>query len=232
MSRPDYLTPEVLDAVKFAARTVWRRYRGYIEVDDLVTEGALWVTTHPNKVREIFRDGEEWTEKRAWGRLHKQLCGQMSRVARLEKAHATGYEPEDEEFYRPGVVEDVLRAVLSGDAAYLGPESGEELERVSSGAGDPAEGNSWPVLLADVRGAWVRATSGEDPLISFEDRWFLTARLGSGMTFEQIGRAKDCSAEWARRRVQRCISLLCEDLNGIRPLENDPDIEYQEASGE
>lgn len=200
MSTPD-LDLEV--AVKAAASNVLRRFGDYVERDDLVQEGWLWVLEHPGTLAsynadEIRRDAQY--------RLDRDLRMAMERCARAERAHMLGYRPEDEHFYDRGFLIAVLPAVF--DRAEAPPEF---LREIGSRAGrEPSEeyGN-WIVIRQDVENAFYS--------LNHADRKVMHMRYDLGMSQQEVGMHFGVAQDAISHREKRIFARMVRHLGGRRP---------------
>lgn len=129
------------------AKDTQRRYPT-VGLDLLLTEAHAWLSRHPERLAGADSDEGEFFK------LQRGLRSHLGVVALHEAASLGGYEARDVYFFGT----DVIAAVLPGlwDENY-GGEAAEETEIRSKG--DAAEGNNWPVLLADVRRGFNKCNS-------------------------------------------------------------------------
>lgn len=201
----------VLDAVRTAATRVARRYRRFITMDDLMQSGYLWVAQHPKKVGELVPDAGEpdKVQRQAFGRLTRLLERALEGVARTEKAARSGYHPDDEAFYSPALVEELLPTVFQADTLWNQPQG--EPQEVRSTA-DPAESGNWPVMVLDIRQAWEKADLTPD------ERSCLVLRYSGGLTIDMLAAAQHASKETIIKRLRYGLAAVGRALHGVRPL--------------
>jgi RNA polymerase sigma factor (sigma-70 family) len=189
--------------VNYVAHSMSKRYP-MVERSDISQEIWVWFLTHQKKLAE-------------WYELPKvdqtQLVSRSIRNAALkycekEKARAVGYELSDLFYYDKATVELFLPSIVSGD--YEIPEAllaGGDRSRATK---DPAEGNGWLAMRADI-------SSGYDKLTE-QHREVLRLRfLNESGTYKQLGQALGCSEEAARKRTDRAIQSLINKIGGKRP---------------
>src|SRR6266480_3745572 len=116
------LDPGVADCVDEAARTIAksRRWRRWVEYDDVMMEMWVWVYGHPAKTNALVT-GDRW-----W--LVRRLRTVGERFARREKAARTGYLPGDEYFYSPAQVRALLPDAM--DTSCTPPQGAADELRV------------------------------------------------------------------------------------------------------
>ncbi len=207
----DFLTP-IFASV---ANGVWSRNRGYVERDDLVQECWVWYLSTPSRQRQITELLEDGKPKLATKVARQGAWAKCQQVARSEKAAKEGFGVEDEAFYSPALLMQILPAVLNDD-----PAMGRLKEDGSSAARnpgeivaktDPAEGNTWLAMLADVSRAWT------DVDLEHEERVAVDMWLGKQCTQTEIARALGKSQQTVSRMCEKALRRLCEALGGADP---------------
>lgn len=202
---------DVVSAVNEAATRVTRRYRAYVSRDDMLQAGWLWVLEHPSKVNRNLPDPEE--DQRNQRRVYRRLVTLFERalegVARAEKAAASGYSTDDEYFYEGALIEQLLPAIWDEDFLFDPPQQDDREKR---GRQDPAEGNNWPALIADIHRAW----KGAD--LTIDQRAFLMMRFGEGRTIDHCAKVMQVSKETVLKQVKQGVSAIARELHGVRPL--------------
>jgi len=189
--------------VQNKAELVCRKYRRYIEFEDVEQIGELWMLEHPEKLTEYM----EMEEPRlaAW-RLGQDLWRAMERYARKERAHAVGYKSEDEEFYTEGMIKLILPRVLNG---VIEPDvrAREEIKAPK----DPAEGGDYLASYLDVQRAWRLAS------LAAMERGVLEYTYIHGLSQEAIGSVLGLSQPTVSRAYDRGIRKLQRYLGGAKP---------------
>ena len=158
------------DVAANVARSVHKKYHTYFDVDDLRQELLVWVLKRETKVQEWLVHENEEDYKVGIRMLARALQRQADKYCRNKKAQALGYQLEDEAYYSPIVLSELLPFVW---ADVVDTRDGSQ-PRVSGG-GNPAEGGTYIIQLFDVR----RALSKLDP----------NDKLVLQMKFYEIGRA-------------------------------------------
>jgi len=221
----DPVTPELLAAmVVIPARAVARRFRGHVEMEDVVQEGHLYVLAQLD-AEEEQQDREERGLKRrdktplivAIEEGNSDVCDQQiyrhcERFARREKAARTGYQTADEQFYSDdsggtAILADLLQYVLA-DTWPDSPPGLEEREHVS-GSRPISEGGNWTAMLCDISAAYGR--------LRHEDRLLLHRRFRGQYTVEQIGVMMDMAHQRVSEELRRALRRLLNQLGGVSP---------------
>lgn len=195
------------------AKSVARRYIGFIDADDLRQELSIWCWQRPDKVAEWLDPkpdpdtGEVDKEARKVGpkKLALSLKRKAERVARKERAHSLGYKPEDEWFANKGTIIELLPTVLSDG---LDGYERVGVEGNGKSANDPAEGNGHLALLADVAAAWKAHPS---PV--------LHALYGTGtqVTRKEVADNMGIAVSTLDRREDQALSKMVDYLGGENP---------------
>lgn len=196
-----------IEAVLYAsASTLQRRYAGFVDRDDLLQEGRIWLWEHDTQVQEKLADEEPDARTASW--LGTCLQRAMEVHARKCKAQGAGYDPEDEAWYPRGVVALVLPKVLAGDRE---PPTQGGLDGMPRGQSDPAESShNWTVMYADVE----KALGG----LTMEDIALLVVRHHEELTFDDIAQQYGWgSPATAQRNVRRVEGKLIQALGGFKP---------------
>lgn len=166
--------------------------------EDLTQEGILWLLEHPGEV-EAARDrsGKPYTSRLVGRiRMHYVQTG-------MDKA---GEDPFIEQKYTPDMVALAFPAVY--DPEYVPfrekSEAGERFARK-----DPAEGNNWQAVVADVSSAvdaYGRVSEGI--------RWVWMHEV-LGESYDTLAARMGVSRSTAYRKVQDTLAWMADWLNGI-----------------
>lgn len=208
------MTAVDIDAVLASAATdVLRRFRGYIDREDLMQEGHLWVLSHDRRYREYSADENE---KRGRYRLRRDVSGAMEKVARAAKAATLGYDPADEYFYSMRQIVRLLPAAIAND---LTPA---ERDGEGSRNSDPAEGGNYPAQVLDVAHAWRAAPLTE------EERAVILLHV-DGESDQVIADRLGVTRQRASAIRGRALRALVGSLGGVRPRGCPHDCECHEG---
>jgi RNA polymerase sigma factor (sigma-70 family) len=197
---------EANDIASQVARTVHRKYHTYFDVADVRQELLVWVVRREDKVKEwlTHEQGDE-VYKGGVRQLGKTLSRHADRYCRKLKAQKLGYQLDDEAFYTPISLSELLPFVWT-DVVNT---KNNNTERVS-GSGNPAEGGNYVIQLFDIR----RALTKLEP----EDKIVLQMRFFEQLTFDEIATTLDISDSTAHRKVDGALRRLNNHLGGQSPF--------------
>lgn len=136
------MTIDLTEAEQKAARRValesLRRYRGYVEADDVAQELLVWMYGHEEKVRG-------WREGSGYKALYKALSRAAHRFCEREKAAQVGYHLSDNVGYGVSLLRELLKAALNPGRTH-GEQNKEALRKGVFESMPPL-----PVEVIDVR---------------------------------------------------------------------------------
>ncbi len=185
------------------AGAVAKRFRGYIEVEDLKGELVLWCLEHPGAAEKL------WSEDTPWWFRNRRLWSVAQRYARQQKAIMVGHEVEDEFFYSPALVKTLLPDAFEHDSTP--PSNGISEVKVKHSGGP---GMEWETLMADVRRA-LELLSERD----FELLWSVYGTPNGSLNAYAGVKGWD----WRRavREERRALRRLVDLLGGTSPWVED-----------
>lgn len=195
------MTLDYTACVNYAASQVLRKYKRYVELDDLIQVGLLWVTEHPTYIESL----EEVSEKLAQWRLQQRVTSPMVSYARAEKRQRLGYEATDEAFYSLNQLAEILPAVFEND-----PEPPRSASNEIRSPGDPAEGGNWLASWLDVKHAWGMAE------LTGRERSTLLALYGEGESQASLADLLGVTAQAVQQTNTRALRKLQRVLGGER----------------
>lgn len=194
-----------------AAREVARQFAGHVSLEDMQQEALLWALSNPKKVREYLDDQED--PKRGTRMLYAGVRNRLRWVAVREKAARVGYSPADLAWYSVEQIEkELLPCVFDPEKWANPPQEGENLGVRSTT--DPAHGNGWMAMLADVADAMSKLSQPTQIMLRWKFRDDLTQRQIAGLA----GVAESSVSE----RLDRAYRKIHQLLGGDRP-EYEPD---------
>ena len=208
----------VEDQVAIVVAEVKRKYRPFVEVEDLEQASWLWILEHPKAMEEYGAAPEE-DERKAAYRLRRDIRDHLDKVARENRAQALGYAPEDEEFYGRQMILNMLPHVIEGNSTP--PTTGQSEVHTPS---DPAEGGKWLAAYLDVQRAWDTAPLTADQHV------LLIERVFSGLTLVELADQYGVSDRTISRRVNVALKVLSDALGGDRPHGCPHDCECHEGA--
>lgn len=200
---------QVTEFAAVAAAPVHRNFNKFIDFDDLKQSACEFAVKKKHKVVEYLDREDRQERKQGEAALIKMLRRHCDRVARKEKAERTGYRPEDEYFYRPAMVENLVKVWGSGEYESAGQvfdpaEMGQKRKRKVA-----SEGNDLLAMMADIDAA----------MRSLDSRTYgvLYLRLVDEMKLVEIAKEWEISPQRVDQIVQRGIRKIIEFLGGYTP---------------
>lgn len=199
----------VTELTSLAVRPVLLRFGKYVEADDLRQECLLAAGLKQHKmIGWLRRDGQgsvKQGERAALRYLHKKA----EKYAREQKAHALGYEPEDEYFYQPVLIESLISVLSTGDYEL----AGQVLDPADLGGKRkkslPNEGNNIVAMVADIDAA---LKSLDD-----RDREILLLKYGGGLSSQEIADQMGVTRQRIDQLLHRGVRKMVEVLGGENP---------------
>ena len=212
-----YLTVTELDQTIYelahsVAGTIYRRYKNYIERDDIKQEILTWALTRHAylalELSELDTDKRKHNEQRiAW-----QMRRVAERYARKEKASKSGYQTNDEAYYESATVGQLLPFVIASvlDGTVLEQAQQMIQDGQPKGKSSPAEGGNLLAMLIDMKKAYLR--------LEVEDQTLLRLRHHDSFTLQQIAQLLECATSTADRRCAHSLRKLIDNLGGASPF--------------
>ena len=195
------------------ANTIYRRYKNYVERDDIKQEILTWALTRhiylALELSEIDTDKRKHNEQRiAW-----QMRRVAERYARKEKASKSGYQTADEAYYSTATVGQLLPFVIASviDSTVLEQAQQMIQDGQPKGKSSPAEGGNLLAMLIDIKKAYLR--------LEVEDQTLLRLRHHDSFTLQQIAQLLECATSTADRRCSNSLRKLIEVLGGASPFQ-------------
>ena len=205
------LHPAFFDLVPPVAGSIYRRFRQWVERDDVTQECYAWAMARAEHYAELLN--EENTIQRTINekRISWQMRRHCERYARKEKAKKSGYQIGDESFYDTVVLGQLLPHVIASVVDGTVLETAQELindgqpKRQSA----PAEGGNLLAILIDIKKAYLK--------LDVADKDLLIKRYHENLTLEEMGQYLGCATSTADRRCQGAIRRLQNILGGESP---------------
>jgi len=201
----DWLS-EATDIASQVARIVHRKYHTYFDVSDVRQELLVWIVRREEKVRS-WLDHTEGEEQYRGGvrQLGKTLTRHADKYCRRRKAQQLGYQLDDEAYYTPISLSELLPFVWSDVV-----ETRDASKPRVSGGGNPAEGGNYVIQLFDIR----KALEKLDP----QDKVILQMKFFEQFTFDEIATTLGISDSTAHRKVDGALRRLNNNLGGQSPF--------------
>ena len=213
----DTVWEDVIELAAIAAKPIARKYKDWVEFDDMKQSACEYALRRKDKVEEYLFEADEDGKivRRTEGSLRQGetalitfLRRHLERIARKEKATRSGYSTEDEYFYRTTTVESLIKVWGSGDYDMAGQvldqtEMGGRRSKVAS------EGNNLLAMIADVDAAMKR--------IDDRVRKVLVDRFVHDATLHQIADELEISVQRVEQLSQRGLRNVVDELGGPNP---------------
>lgn len=205
------LHPAFFDLAPSVANTIYRRYRQWVEKEDVVQECYAWAMARADHYAALL--SEENTIQRTINekRIAWQMRRHAERYARKEKAKKSGYLIGDESFYDTVLLGQLLPHVIASVVDGTVLEQAQEM--INDGQprkpSAPAEGGNLLAILIDIKKAYLA--------LDVADKDILIKRYHENLTLEEMGEYLGCATSTADRRVQNAIRKLQNILGGESP---------------
>jgi RNA polymerase sigma factor (sigma-70 family) len=205
------LHPTVKDLVSAVAGSIARRFKGWVERDDLKQELYLWFIGRQDQYTDQLN--EENKEKREHN--ERRLAYQMRRIAekyaRREKARKAGYHITDEVFYDTATIARLMPSILQSVIEGTVLEQAQDLINDGQPRKQPApsEGGNLLAILIDVKKSYLK--------LEEEDKTILRMRYYDNNTLQEIAQYLEVAVSTADRRCTSALRRLQDKLGGDTP---------------
>ena len=205
------LHPVVYDLVPSVAGTIYRRYKNYVERDDIKQECMAWAMTRTAYITEQLNEPNEERRKHNEQRIAYQMRRVAERYARKEKASKSGYQTTDEAYYESAGIGQLLPFVIASviDGTVLEQVQQMVQDGQPKGKSSPAEGGNLLATLIDIKRGYLSLDADEQKL--------LRLRHHESFTLQQIAQVMECAVSTADRRCNNAMRKLIEQLGGQSP---------------
>jgi len=205
------LHPVVYDLVPSVAGTIYRRYKNYVERDDIKQECMAWAMTRNAYITEQLNEPNEERRKHNEQRIAYQMRRVAERYARKEKASKSGYQTTDEAYYESAGIGQLLPFVIASviDGTVLEQVQQMVQDGQPKGKSSPAEGGNLLATLIDIKRGYLSLDADEQKL--------LRLRHHESFTLQQIAQVMECAVSTADRRCNNAMRKLIEQLGGQSP---------------
>ena len=207
------LHPVVYDLVPSVAGTIYRRYKNYVERDDIKQECMAWAMTRIPDHTEDLMETVEAKRKHNEQRIAYQMRRVAERYARKEKASKSGYQIIDEAYYDPVKLGQLLPFVIASviDGTVLEQVQQMIQDGLPKGKSSPAEGGNLLVSLIDIKRGYLK--------LEADDQALLRMRHHENYTLQQIAQVLECATSTADRRCGNALNRLKDLLGGPSPFQ-------------
>jgi RNA polymerase sigma factor (sigma-70 family) len=205
------LHPILADLVPAVANSITRKFKGWVERDDVKQELYLWVLGRQSQYLDQLN--EENKEKREYSvsRLAFQMRRIAEKYARREKARKAGYQTTDEAFYDTATIAQLMPHILASVIEGTVLEQAQEL--INDGQprkqSTPAEGGNLLAILIDVKRSYLK--------LNEDDKVLLRMRYYDNVTLQEIAQYLECATSTADRRCTSALRRLQDLLGGDTP---------------
>jgi len=205
------LHPVIYDLVPSVANTIHRRYKAYVEKDDVKQECIAWAMTRANDHNVDLMEPNEERRKHNEQRIAWQMRRVAERYARKEKAMKSGYATTDEVYYESFTLGQLLPFVIASviDGTVLEQVQQMIQDGQPKGKSSPSEGGNLLASLIDIKKGYLQ--------LEVEDQTLLRLRHHENYTLQQIAGHLECAISTADRRCAHSLRKLQEILGGISP---------------
>ncbi len=207
------LHPVIYDLVPSVARTIYRRYKAYVEFDDIKQECMAWAMTRIPDHTEDLMETVEAKRKHNEQRIAYQMRRVAERYARKEKASKSGYQIIDEAYYDPVKLGQLLPFVIASviDGTVLEQVQQMIQDGLPKGKSSPAEGGNLLISLIDIKRGYLK--------LEADDQALLRMRHHENYTLQQIAQVLECATSTADRRCGNALNRLKDLLGGPSPFQ-------------
>ena len=199
------------DLVPAVANSIARRFKGWVERDDIKQELYLWALGRQSQYLDQLN--EENKEKREYSvsRIAYQMRRIAEKYARREKARKAGYQTTDEAFYDTATIAQLMPHILASVIEGTVLEQAQEL--INDGQprkqSTPAEGGNLLAILIDVKRSYLK--------LEEDDKVLLRMRYYDNNTLQEIAQFLECAVSTADRRCTSALRRLQDLLGGDTP---------------
>jgi RNA polymerase sigma factor (sigma-70 family) len=205
------LHPIVYELAPSVAHTITRRYKGFVEQNDVVQECVTWAVTRNPWITQEMSEEDPEKRKHNESRIAWQMRRAAERYARKEKAVKSGYQPNDEAYYESPTIGQLLPFVIASvvDGTVLEQVQQMVQDGQPKGKSSPAEGGNLLAVLIDIKRSYLK--------LDEYDRNLLRLRYFDSLTLEKIANSMQCAVSTADRRVNTSMRRLIDQLGGQSP---------------
>jgi len=205
--------PSAPDIVFSVAKTIFSRYRSFVEREDVVQECWAWYYSRHEHFNQLFSEENPIQRVINEKRIAWQMKRHAERYARKEKATKSGYKLADEAFYDTVVIAQLLPHVIASVVDNTVLEQAQNL--INDGQpkkqSAPAEGGNLLATLIDIKKAYLK--------LDVMDKDILIKRYHENLTLQELASYLECAVSTADRRCQNSLRRLQNNLGGESPYQ-------------
>jgi RNA polymerase sigma factor (sigma-70 family) len=205
------LHPTLYDLVPSVSYVISRKFKGWVETDDIKQECYLWAIGRGQQFTDLLNEPEPNKREQNEKRIAYQMRRMGERFARKQKAAKAGYHTSDEAYYDTTTIAQLIPFVIASviDGTVL--EQAQEM--INDGQprkqSTPAEGGNLLAILIDIKKAFIK--------LEQEDKTILQMRYHDNFTLQQIAQYLECATSTADRRCTSALRRLQDKLGGESP---------------
>jgi RNA polymerase sigma factor (sigma-70 family) len=205
------LHPVVYELAPSVAYAVHRRYKHWVEREDVTQECIAWAVTRNAYITEQMSVEDPKQLEYNQSRIAWQMKRAVERYARKEKANKSGYQINDEVYYQTFTLGQLLPFVITSiiDGTVL--EQMQEMinDGQPRGSSSPSEGGNLLASLIDIKKCYLK--------LDQKDQELLRMRHYDNATLQQIASFLECAVSTADRRCSNALRRLQDELGGETP---------------
>jgi RNA polymerase sigma factor (sigma-70 family) len=205
--------PILNDIVPSVVSLVHRRYRKYVDRNDLTQESYAWLMTRVSYFNELLEEENESIRLANQRRIGWQMKRAIERYARKEKATRSGYQTNDESFYDVITIAQLLPYVIASVVNDTAIEQAQNL--VNDGTprkpAAPAEGGNLLATLIDIKKSY--------ELLDEDEKNILLLRYHKNYTLQQLSESLECAISTADRRCSNALRKILNFMGGESPYQ-------------
>lgn len=203
--------PTIFDLAPSVANVIFRRFRGYVDKDDVVQECYSWYLQRATHYDELLNDENSMQRTINEKRIAWQMKRNAERYARKEKAARSGYRVGDEAFYDTVVIAQLLPHVIASIVNDTVLEQAQNM--INDGQpkkqSAPAEGGNLLATLIDIKKAYLK--------LDVTEKDILIRRYHDSLTLQEMAEYMGCATSTAERRCNNALRKLQNNLGGDSP---------------
>lgn len=207
------LHPAISDIIFSVATSIHRRYRQFVERDDVKQECYAWYYSRVEHFNTLLSEENSIQRVINEKRIAWQMKRHAERYARKEKATKSGYKLTDEAFYDTVVIAQILPHVIASVIDNTVLEQAQNL--INDGQpkkqSAPAEGGNLLATLIDIKKAYLK--------LDVVDKDILIKRYHENLTLQELASYLGCAVSTADRRCQNSLRKLQNNLGGESPYQ-------------
>jgi RNA polymerase sigma factor (sigma-70 family) len=205
------LHPTFYDLVPSVAYIISRKFKGWVEPQDIKQECYLWAIGRGQQFTDLLNEPETNKREQNEKRIAYQMRRMAERYARKQKAAKAGYHTSDEAFYDTTTIAQLIPFVIASVVDGTVLEQAQEM--INDGTprkqSTPAEGGNLLAILIDIKKSFIK--------LQPEDKTILQMRYHENLTLQQVAQYLECATSTADRRCTSALRRLQDKLGGETP---------------